>query len=228
MMLRTCALATSVATVAKRSAVRYPNLGFGLFASCGQYFVVQAVVASRWSTPYSLKANTISDLGNTACGRFSARPVCSPLHALMNLSFLALGLSMAIGSILIYYLLPARRSSRWGFRAMAVAGLGVVLVGLFPENTVSTLHGIGAALPFTIGNVAVVALGLALPLPRSLRIPSVLAGTLALVALVSYASNIDWGLGAGGMERIVAYPQTVWLIVVGLYFLFRGPARSHR
>ena len=222
------AFARPVASLSKRIAVRYPKLGFGLYASSVQYFAVQAVVASRWSTPYSLKFNTISDLGNSACGRFNARPVCSPLHDLMNLSLLGLGLSMAIGSTLIYVVLPKRRGSRWGLAAMAVAGLGVMLVGLFPENTVSALHGLGAALPFTIGNVAVVALGLALPLPRSLRTASVVAGSLALVALVSYASRVDWGLGEGGMERVVAYPQTVWLIVVGLYFLVRTRTRSRQ
>ena len=212
--------------ISQRWSLRYPRLGFVLYMTSAQYFAVQAVVASGWSPPYSLRTNTISDLGNTGCGRFNARPVCSPLHELMNISFLVLGTTMVIGSVLMYYAVPTRRRTRWGFGAMVVAGLGVVLVGQFPENTVSALHGIGAGLPFTVGNVAVVALALTLPLPRSIRVLSVIAGVVALVALVSYTSNHDWGLGQGGIERVVAYPQTVWLVVVGSYFYFLPASKS--
>lgn len=222
MMARASGLGRLVASVARVSAVRTPKLGFALYASSAQYFVVQVVVASRWSKPYSLTANTISDLGSTTCGRFNGRLVCSPLHELMNLSFLTLGITMVLGSLLVPCTLPARRGIKSGFRLMAVAGFGVFLVGLFPENTVSVLHGIGAALSFTIGNGAVVALGLTLPISRSVRVFSVLAGSVALVALVSYASNHNWGLGQGGMERVVAYPQTLWFVVIGAYFLVQG------
>lgn len=206
--------------------MRYPRLGYFLYAVSLQYFVVQVVVASRWSPAYNLRANTISDLGNTVCGRFNGRPVCSPLHSLMNLSFGTLGVTMVVGSLLINFCVPARRGTRRGLSAMSVAGSGVLLVGVFPENTVSALHGIAAALPFTVGNIAVVGLGLTLPLPRLLRVFSVLAGSAALVALVCYASNQDWGLGEGGIERVVAYPQTLWLVVVGMYFIGADPTKA--
>lgn len=212
--------------ISQRGSLRYPRLGFVLYMTSAQYFAVQAVVASRWSPPYSLRKNTISDLGNTGCGRFNARPVCSPLHDLMNISFVVLGMTMVFGSLFTYCAVPTRQRTKWGFGAMVVAGLGVVLVGLFPENSVSVLHGIGAALPFTVGNVAVVALALALPLPRSIQVLSVTAGVVALAALVSYTSNHDWGLGPGGIERVVAYPQTVWLVVVGAYFYLWPASKS--
>ena len=157
----------------QRYALRHPKLGYLLYVTSLQYFVVQVVVASRWSPPYSLRTNTISDLGNTVCDRFNGRPICSPLHSLMNLSFITLGVTMVVGSSLINFCVPARRGTRRGLRAMSVAGLGVLLVGVFPENTVSVLHGIAAALPFTVGNIAVVVLGLTLPLPRVLRLFSV-------------------------------------------------------
>ena len=208
-----------VATTSKRCAARYPKLGFALYATSLQYFVVQVVVAYRWSPPYSLSANTISDLGNTVCGRFNDRAICSPLHQLMNLSFVTLGVTMVAGSLLINFCLPARRGTTRGLSAMSIAGIGVLLVGLFPENTVSALHGFGASLPFTVGNVAVVSLGFTLPLSRPFRYFSIFAGSVSLVALVFYVGNHDWGLGEGGMERVVAYPQTVWLVVIGIYFL---------
>ncbi len=94
-----------------------------------------------------------------------------------------------------------------------------MLVGLFPENTVSSLHILGAALPFLLGNIGLILLGLVLPLPRFLRWLSIFFGSMALLALVFFMTNQYLGLGIGGMERIVAYPQTIWLIVIGFYLL---------
>jgi hypothetical membrane protein len=102
---------------------------------------------------------------------------------------------------------------------MEAAGLGVVLVGLFPENTVGTLHGTGAALSFVFGNVGIIVLGWTLGLPLAFRLFSVGLGVLALVALIAYETSHFIGLGHGGLERVVAYPQTAWLIVLGAYLL---------
>jgi hypothetical protein len=42
----------------------------------------------------------------------------------------------------------------------------------------------------------------------------------------AYASSHDLGLGEGGIERVVAYPQTVCLIVTGFYLAARSSARQ--
>jgi hypothetical membrane protein len=65
-------------------------------------------------------------------------------------------------------------------------------------------------------------LGLVLDLPKNLRLYSVISGAIALGALLLFIINTYLGLGVGGMERIAAYPQTVWLIIFGLYM-----SRSH-
>jgi hypothetical membrane protein len=103
---------------------------------------------------------------------------------------------------------------------MEIAGGGVVLVGLFPENSVPILHGIGATLSFVFGNIAILVLGQSLRLPLALRAFSLFFGVLALAALVAYESSHFVGLGHGGLERVVAYPQTIWVIVIGTYTLF--------
>ncbi len=136
----------------------------------------------------------------------------------MNVSFLVLGVTMIVGSIVLRQSLSTR-ARRLGFLFMAIAGVGVVVVGIFPENTVSALHGLGATLPFTIGNVGVIVLGLSLALPRALRLITLTLGTIALAALGFYASSHYLGLGEGGIERLVAYPQTAWLILLGAYLL---------
>jgi hypothetical membrane protein len=175
----------------------------------------------RWTPPYSLARDTISDLGNTACGTFNARFVCSPLHGLMNASFIVLGVAMTAGSILISRQSARSRAATVGFAAMAVSGIGVIIVGIFPENSVSAFHGLGAAISFTIGNAALIIMAAAPMMPAALRVYSLLSGALALLALVSYSSSHYLGLGEGGMERVVAYPQVVWLIVIGIFLLIR-------
>ena len=211
---------------------RYPNLGSYLYVAGIQYFLVQILVALRFAPPYSLAHNTISDLGDTACGIFNNRPVCSPFHSLMNISFVVLGISMVAGSILVYQGFVGRRALTIGFWAFGLGGLGVVLVGLFPENTVPAFHGIGAALPFVIGNVGIIVLGFSLNVPTSLRRFTVLSGCVALIALGFYASNRYLDLGEGGIERVVAYPQTIWMIIIGVYGLTHSrpgtPRLRHR
>jgi hypothetical membrane protein len=212
-----------------RSALRIPDirhvrLGAILFVSTLQYFLVQALVSLRWSPPYSLSRNTISDLGNTACGKFNGRFVCSPLHSLMNVSFALLGLAMIGGSLLVCRYVPTTRTQTVGFMSVAVGGVGAVMVGLFPENTIPALHGIGATLPFLIGNIGLLVVGLSLAVPAALRVYTVLSGAVSLIFLMFYAAGHYLGLGEGGIERVVAYPQTVWLIVFGIYLVVSKPS----
>lgn len=210
---------------------RFPLIGPIIWTLCVQYYIIQIVVASAWHSHFSLSNNLISDLGNTACGQYSGRLVCSPLHGLMNSSFILLGITMALGSLLIYQEFKETFSSRIGFSGMGVAGIGALLVGLFPENTIGALHYSGALLTFLIGNLAIVLLGLRLELPKTLKMYTVLSGLVALVALVLFTARLYLGLGPGGMERLTAYPQTTWLIVFGLYISrnhFMKRMREHR
>jgi len=205
---------------------RRPKLGLWLYVSSIQYFLIQILVAQQWSPPYSIAYDTISDLGNTTCGTFNRRFVCSPWHSLMNVSFLALGAAMIGGSLLLRHQYARSRTGTAGFSLLAVSGLGVVLVGIFPENSVPALHGIGAAAPFVLGNIAIIVLGGILPVPIVLRLYSFLSGAVALVALGCYATSHDLGLGEGGIERVVAYPQTIWLLIIGLDRLTRRSGKA--
>lgn len=135
----------------------------------------------------------------------------------MNVSFVALGLSMSLGSFLMHRQYSKSIAGAVGFGCMCLAGLGTILVGTFPENTISTLHIVGAALPFLVGNLSLVILGFALQMPRVLRYYTIISGFVALAALLLFLTHNYLGLGIGGMERITAYPQTIWLIVLGVY-----------
>jgi hypothetical membrane protein len=198
---------------------RHPSWGPALYVSSIQYFLVQFIVARRWSPPYSLIRNTISDLGNTACGPYGARFVCSPLHGAMDASFVVLGITMILGSAFLLHQAAAGPGVTIGLALMAASGIGVILVGLFPENSVPEIHGTGAGISFLLGNTGIIVLGWFLSLTVLVRVYSFLSGGVALLALGFFASGHYLGLGEGGLERVVAYPQTVWLIVIGLGLL---------
>ena len=204
----------------------YPKLGPILYLAGIQYFAAQLLAGLFWLPPYNMSRDTISDLGNTACGTWNGHYVCSPLHGVMNGSFIVLGITMTLGSALISrQFAGSSRTAAAGFGAMAVSGIGVVMVGLFPENSVPLLHGLGAAVPFVLGNVSLVLLGRALEMPPVLRRCFLLSGIVALLSLVAYASSHYLGLGEGGIERVVAYPQTICLAVLGCYLIAKDPAR---
>lgn len=197
---------------------RFPLLGPLVWVLSIEYFIVQIVAASAWKFPYSWRFNTISDLGNTICGNQSGRQVCSPMHSLMNGAFVLLGLIMAIGSLLIYQEFREHRATLVGFSMMALGGLGTILVGLFPENTVAALHITGAALPFVFGNLSLVVLGVSLfKIAPVFKTYTIISGLVPLIALVLLLSRHYFGLGVGGMERLVSYPQVIWLVIFGSY-----------
>jgi hypothetical membrane protein len=198
---------------------RHPGWGPAFYALSIQYFLAQLIVAHQWAFPYSLSRNTISDLGNTACGLYGSRLVCSPLHGVMDASFVVLGLTMVLGSAFLVQQVAPAPGTTTGLALMAGAGIGVILVGLFPENRVPAIHGTGAGISFLLGNAGIIVLGWSLTLPVPLRACSFLAGGVALLALGFFVSGHYLGLGEGGLERVVAYPQAVWLIAAGLGLL---------
>lgn len=195
----------------------YPLIGPTFWILSVQYFITQWLVAQAWQPPYSWRFKTISDLGNTVCGMYADRFVCSPYAAWMNASFIVLGAAMIAGAGLIYQEFRQTRLSAVGFSAMAIAGAGTIMVGLFPENQPGPWHELGASLPFVIGNIGLVILGFALPLGRKIKWYTLLSGVIALIALALFAIQLYGNLGIGGLERVLAYPQTVWLIVFGIY-----------
>lgn len=182
-----------------------------------QYFVIQYIAAKAWPVSFSLRHNTISDLGNTACGMYSGRYVCSPDHLLMNLSFIALGATMTLSSILIYQDFQKSRILLLAFSIMGLGGFGAIIVGLFPENINPTYHLVGAATVLVCGPLSMFLLANNLNIASFFRLLTLLLSIFSFIALVLYVTHIYGPIGRGGMERAAAYPQTIWLILLGLY-----------
>ncbi len=195
------------------------TLGALLWISNIQYFVAQILVAQQWATPFSLLHNTISDLGNTACGPYRGNIVCSPAYTWMNASFIIVGITILIGAIAFNMSSARSKVTTAGFGLLGLGGIGTILVGLYPENTVSALHVLGASLPFVCGNIALIILGVSLGLPKIARYLTIILGVVGLVFLGFFFTQHYVGLGIGGTERIAAYPQTIWMISYGIYQL---------
>jgi hypothetical membrane protein len=204
-----------------------------------QYAVVQVAVAAAWHhPPYSWLGNYISDLGNTACGRFKVPHgipayVCSPMHPAMNASFIVAGILTVAGVILLRGFWPRSRGTTVALILWGITGLGKIGVGLVPENTNISLH-LLAAFNVPVGCVAI--LLLSLPARQASRALSVTGIVLAVVGLVATAlstaaefassSSLDLGLGAGGMERVADYPGSLWILLIGIIAVLSAGTRA--
>jgi hypothetical membrane protein len=186
-----------------------------------QFFVVHAIVESAWPRPYSWAAHNISDLGNVTCGPLGApqaRYVCSPEHALMNGSFVALGVLFLAGVVLtggLWRRGPAGAAARV---ALAAAATGFALAGLAPADVDERLHVLGALLAMGVGNTALFLSGAGLHdrAPRRWRLAAAALATIGAAACVLLLLRRHLGLGMGGMERVAAYPLLLWAFAVGL------------
>ncbi|UUS34460.1 MULTISPECIES: DUF998 domain-containing protein [Streptomyces] len=196
-----------------------------------QFFVIHVVVESAWARPYSWARNNISDLGNAHCA-LQAEPepryVCSPEHALMNASFVTLGVLLVIGAVLTSGLWRRGVVGAVARCLLAGAGAGFVLAGLAPADIDENQHLLGALLIMGTGNIGLVVAGsgLADDVPRALRRVTGLLGVVALAAFGLFLSHRYLGLGMGGMERVAALPILLWSLAVAVRGMPRRAPRA--
>ncbi|MFE4198018.1 hypothetical protein ACFRJ9_19355 [Paenarthrobacter sp. NPDC056912] len=223
------------------------NIGGWAQLSVVQYFVAEAAVIQAWAgpEPYSRATGYISDLGAVACGIYEDRDVCSPLHVLMNASFVVQGVALILGALFLTAGLlcvaaqPGVQAQRFrtvlddaGSRmrlltvpwilAVAVriltgvAGAGTVVVGLVPEDLGSPWHFAGALMFFIGGGFALLLLG-ALWFRQT-----PMSWFLAACGLVTVGALVVGGITGmevpqpGTLERLMGYPVTVGLAAAGL------------
>jgi hypothetical membrane protein len=199
---------------------RYDWMGPVIVVLSFWYFAAQVLVAWVFRPQYSFVSNVISDLGNTACSN-----ICSPRHVVMNVSIIIFGLAMIVGSVLIFseFSFSDERRERAaaiaGFACMFLGGLGAILVGARPENVnTAHLHTVGTAMVIGFGQLAILILGLVLrQIPDWLREFMLVTSLLVLLAGISIAGKHQFGIGAGALERLAQYPESVWLILFGFY-----------
>ncbi len=225
--------------VGVQNAVTRIRVAGALFVLAGvQYAVLEYVVAAAWrNPPYSYAVNFISDLGNPVPGDvFEGRVIDSPLHQVMDTAFIAQGVLFIVASVLLLGALKTGRLERVLLRLAIAHGVGVILVGFFPEsssalhNGVIVVHSLGAAVAIVSGNVIPIVLGARgrqLGIPRWLRGASTALGTLGLVAFVLLQADRPLYHSDGGVpERIAVYTILAFELMLGVILLIRPPRQN--
>lgn len=172
---------------------------------------------------YSTFANTISDLGGTL-------PPNSYMVQPNRFIFIA---TMALaGAFVLFatYLLWRVEEGRRFVVALGLMGVGIVGIAVFPGN-VATIHPLFSLLAFMAGSIAAILSRKVLDAP--LRYFAVVLGSVALVATVfgldPFANRGPQAeIGIGGVERMIAYPVLLWLVLIGAAFMADGAHRGRR
>ncbi|MCJ7442946.1 MAG: DUF998 domain-containing protein [Methanotrichaceae archaeon] len=159
---------------------------------------------------YSVARNYISDLG--------VGP--EPSRAIFTISIIFFGASLLIAT----YLLWKGGSDKIFSVVLALAGIGLIGVGLFNEIDHTPLHILSALLAFGFGGIAAVSSSRLSKPPFSYV--SIFLGLMSLIALVLLLTRKYLDLGAGGMERMVAYPIIFWAIGFSAYLMHPAEQES--
>ena len=189
------------------TSLRLP--GALLFILAAQFMTVIMLAASI-ATGYDLNGGAISDLG-----------VISGTALLFNVSLVAVGVLNVAAGLLLY-----RASGRRLILAVfTVAGLGAAGAGLVPLDR-SDLHRIFALLAFLFFNLEALVIGTVVTGP--MRAVSWTAGLVGIgfvvLMVIGDAGNpgVFGAIGHGGAERMIVYPDMLWLLTFGGYLMAAG------
>ena len=169
--------------------------GFLIFAGSGLFLLGMIIAEARYPG-YSVSQNMISDLGiGPTALLFNSVTVLYGLATIASVSSIRHSLRSVVFPILL-----------------GLSGIGVLGVGLFPEN-LGRIHDISAATAFVFGSLAAIYASRILLTP--FRYLSGYLGTFSIVAVLLFVIGSYHGLGPGGMERMVAYPIIIWSMGLG-------------
>jgi hypothetical membrane protein len=132
--------------------------------------------------------------------------------AIFNSAIFGFGLLLISAAYLLY----TAATSRVFLVLLALTGIGAAGVGIFPE-TFPVPHAIGAFMIFVCGGLSAILGYRVFSGPWSWFSP--VLGVITLVAVVLLGAGIYLGLGAGGMERMIAGPLIIWAIGTGAYLM---------
>jgi hypothetical membrane protein len=186
-----------------------------LFFIAVTQFVLGLIVSEALYSGYSTSGNYISDLG------------VGSSSMIFNSSVFLLGLLLVIGA---YFLQRA-----FDFKMLTVllvlTAIGAMGVGIFTEDF-GIIHSVVSLIVFLFGGLSAIFSVVCSYVHRLnlLKMPfsviSVILGLMTLGALVLFVGKIYLGLGAGGMERMIAYPILMWGAGFGGYLIAHPEERT--
>lgn len=196
------------ATNNKRSTAR--STAGALLAVTGAGILLSIITAEAlYPAPYFTDENTISDLGGSLPPH---SVVLQPSATIFDIAMIVAGILLVTAALYLH----RARLRRGLVITVALLGVGVLGVGVFPGVRLFP-HQLFALTAFTAGGIAAILSG------RSLRAPAryfaVVLGVVALASLALGIFAIEWGpiahFGEGGIERWVAYPVVLWMVLFG-------------
>lgn len=197
---------------------RYRTIAGTSLVGVGIVSILGIITAEALYPGYDPAAQTISALG-AARGPGGA---VQPSATIFNGAMVVVGLLTLAAA----YALHRVYEHRWLTAIVAVSGLGVAGVGIFPAQY-STPHAIAAFLAFGGGGLSAIVAATVVRGP--FRHLSVSLGVVALVALALFvALGGSTSLGIGGLERWITYPTQIWVTAFGGYLLGADAESSNR
>jgi hypothetical membrane protein len=166
--------------------------GVFFFIAASQ-FILGLIVTEALYPGYSISTNYISDLG------------IGPSLIVFNVSVFLVGLLSIIG---IYFLYRAFQSKVMTI-LFIIAALSSMGVGIFTENS-EPMHMLASFFVFLFSGLSSIFSYKLTKYPFNIIV--ILLGVMSLLALILYIGNIYFGLGVGGMERMIVYPILIWMI----------------
>ena len=194
--------------------------GVAIFIGAAQYgifLIVSEILYSTSASPhllgsgnetgyvYSVASNYVSDLGANCS---SSPCYLSPSAYVFDASVALLGMFTILGAYFLH------KAFKWtpATAIVALAGVGALGVGLFPETT-GIWHSLFSLIVFLFAGLSAIVTFRFQKAPMSYL--SVISGAVTLAALLLYVANSYLGLGAGGMERMIVYPVLFWAVAFG-------------
>jgi hypothetical membrane protein len=174
----------------------------GILTFIGVFIFSMALLIGEALRPsYSINQDSISSLGIGQNGE------------IFYYSILLMGALVAVSGVI---LLSGKHREAW-HGTLILVGIGAIGVGIFPYLLNYPLHSYFAFIAFIFSGITAVLFVTHKGTP--LRIFSPIIGILILVSIYLYVSDHLFGLGPGGMERMIVYPTLFWALSLSGYLM---------
>jgi hypothetical membrane protein len=171
-----------------------------LFFVASAQFILGLIVAEALYPGYSISTNYISDLG------------VGPSSMVFNTSIFLLGLLSLIGTYFLYQAYNLKVITI----LITITALAAMGVGIFTENS-GSMHMFVSFFAFLFSGLSAIFSYRLMKSPFSVIV--ILLGVMSLSVLFLFIGNFYFGLGVGGMERMIVYPILIWMIGFGGFLI---------
>jgi hypothetical membrane protein len=171
-------------------------------------FVLGVIISEALYSGYSISANYLSDLG------------VGSSSIIFNSSVFLMGLLLIVGAYFLHRAFDFTMLTLT-FVLMAIGSMGV---GIFTKDA-GTIHSIASLFFFLFSGLSAIFAvvcsyvhGFKL-MKTPFSVIAIILGLTELGGFVLFVGGIYFGLGVGGMQRMVLYPVLMWLAGFGGYLM---------